>query len=466
MSWLNNFSIADILERYSSHELFKIRNNALLLKSPYQRPICKPKNKLNVLKTPLNLKQLYSEDGLFGHRLLFNIYEQDLLFLPFRKEQQYIEEYKQFYHPEFRSLGQFLKPKLEASLFHFLEVEISVTGAWNKAQLKEYFRSLMVSAPKADMPLCDLLRQSQSPRRAMRNFSIQCAGDFLTEASGMARTVLGNYGPTQSELFKVMVDEYGYGVYNAKHSTLYEKLMQDQGLHSTPQCYWQYYLVSSLLIHNYIHFICSNHYNFFRYLGALFYAEATYSHACRQLSLSVKDIFGADAETKYFDEHAHIDLYHQTMVFEKVISPLIDRYEDVFVIDLIRGYEEFKFIMHLIDADFMAQLEFMDNILSYKKLAQEKLSAIQNNKLTCQTSELAISNETYFSNIYDNDTILQVTSGAIDFEAGFDCAITLHPGDTILIPRGRLNAIIGQNETNKITLYHPMTSETYADCRV
>ncbi|MCH8958661.1 MAG: iron-containing redox enzyme family protein [Proteobacteria bacterium] len=137
----------------------------------------------------------------------------------------------------------------------------------------------------------------------------------------MARNVLGNFGLAQSELFKVLIDEYGYGVHEAKHSTLFGETLRSRGLSSDVHAYWQFYLASSLALTNYFHFVTRNHEHFFRYLGALYYTEASLAPATRKQSETLRAVHGDRVDTRYFDEHAHIDEDHARMVIDQIITP-------------------------------------------------------------------------------------------------------------------------------------------------
>ncbi|KMQ80554.1 hypothetical protein BPMI_04742 [Candidatus Burkholderia pumila] len=86
----------------------------------------------------------------------------------------------------------------------------------------------------------------------------------------MARNVLGNFSAHQSELFKILIEEYGYGMHEKKHSTIFEEMMRQAGLNATTHHYWQFYTAPSMALTNYFHYISANHQHFFRYLGALF----------------------------------------------------------------------------------------------------------------------------------------------------------------------------------------------------
>ena len=213
---------------------------------------------------------------------------------------------------------------------------------------------------EADSAVCRAVVSALNPEAAATTFLIQPASDFLSEASAMARNVLGSYGPSQSELFKVLIDEYGYGVHRTKHSTLYRETLESRGLWPQVHAYWQFYLASALALTNYFHYVSKNHELFFRYLGALYYTEASLVHATRHQSDMLHAVWGDDVDTRYFDEHSHIDKHHGRMVIEKIIAPLVEQCGDAIVPDVVRGFEEFRLLQDMADADLIAQIARSD----------------------------------------------------------------------------------------------------------
>ena len=291
----------------------------------------------------LEKKESLSASALAAQRLLLNIYESDLMFLPQGPLAPIRQDFNAFYADETKLAGEAIRPTLENHLFGFLEKEIDISGAWNLPAMRAFFDSRLAEANQGDSPLVQEILSTAAPEEAANTFLIQLAGDFLTEASAMARNTLGNFGPPLSELFKVLIDEYGYGVYDQKHSTLFADTLCSVGLLADLHAYWQFYLGSSISLINYFHFVSKNHANFFRYLGALYYTEATLSVANRHQSKMLKEIFGEAVDTQYFDEHVHIDVHHGKMAIERIIEPLIERCGTEIIPEVIRGFEEFRF---------------------------------------------------------------------------------------------------------------------------
>ena len=198
----------------------------------------------------------------------------------------------------------------------------------------------------------------------------------------MIRNVLGNFGPAQSEWFKIIIDEYGYGVHNSKHSTLFEDTLRSAGLRTDVHHYWQYYLVSSLMVNNYFHYLGKNHERFFRYLGALFYTETTLVDFCRDAADVLTQGLGPDADVKYFTEHIHIDTHHGRMALENLILPVVEKYGETVIPEIIRGVQEYQLIADLADRDFADQVSWMDGGPENKKLHDPVWRNIESGKVT------------------------------------------------------------------------------------
>ncbi len=312
---------------------------------------------------PLTQADLGSMNALEAHRVLFNIYEQDMLFLPRQSDRDVIAHMADFYDPSFRRLGDMVRPDLEQYCLGFLDDAIDVSSDWDENAMFRYFDATVRSHEQSKSSLLGIVEASHDPQASWRNVILQSAGDFLTEASAMARLLPGNYGPLQSAFFRIFIDEYGYGVHSAKHSTLFEILMDHLGLDSRPHTYFGLYLTSSLAVHNYIHWICRNKPLFFRYVGAAYFAEATYVHTCEEMAESLARVFPDGVDGTYFLEHAHIDRHHRRMLKDDLVLPAIALYGPDIIPEIVRGFEEFRWLVGWWCDDVCRQLEEIDRVL-------------------------------------------------------------------------------------------------------
>ena len=154
---------------------------------------------------------------------------------------------------------------------------------------------------------------------------MQSSPDLLAEASASALGVIGEYGEAQSALFRILIDEFGYGAHGKKHAVLYRATMRSFGLDDAYNGYWPWFDTVSLELHNAIHWLFQNPRNVFRQVGFLLHAETAYQRSTQAHYRYLRE-FHPDADARYFGEHAHIDLHHTRMMIDDVVTPLVARF--------------------------------------------------------------------------------------------------------------------------------------------
>jgi len=194
--------------------------------------------------------------------------------------------------------------------------------------------------------------------------------------------------------------------------------------------YWHFYLSSSLAIGNYYHYVCRDHSQYFRAIGAIAVAEAMFSHTCREFSRMLRAVFGKAVDTYYFDEHYHIDAHHGRMAFEYVVARAIARHGDAVIPDIVRGMEELQLLTAINDEDLMAQIAFAD-------AAQPQVSeaVVQD----AGTSHVEGRSRSLVTRVYDQNKLYVVDSGSLNLAIGHDHSVRLEAGQSIVVPRQRLH---------------------------
>ena len=186
-----------------------------------------------------------------------------------------------------------------------------------------------------------------------RNFLIQSSTDLLAEASASALGVIGEYGPPQSALFRILIDEFGYGVHDKKHSVLYRKTLRGFGLSEVYNFYWPLFDTPSVALHNTIHSLFQSPRNFFRQIGFLLFAETSYQRSTGDHYRYLRRHHPA-VDATYFGEHAHIDIHHSDMVVNEVVKPLVARFGDEVGQEIILGAEMTKAAFGIADRHLLA----------------------------------------------------------------------------------------------------------------
>lgn len=400
--------------------------DALVLRSAFARPIELPRDAFAAVAAPLSRETLFTQRSLVLNQLLFNAYEQSNLYLPrkaFAAEDT--AAFEAYYRPELVAALSWLKPTLEASAFGWLEASLSPppkTGEAFRARCLELLEGY--EATPSQLPA--RVRAAKDPRAAARAFLIQLAPDFLSEASQMARSMPGNFGPLHSELTKIFIDEFGYGVWDQKHSTLFERCMASVGLSSEVNAYYRWYLPSSLLMTSYFYWVTTAKHRWFDYLGALYWIEAVVPHFNRQFSALLKSLFGADTDTRYFDEHVGIDLHHRRMVLDRLITPALATYGDAIVPALHRGLEMARALGDLAEHDFLEQLAFGDSLDPRAAPAQ------------AGTPVSLRPGQVLGPRVVDATALLHVQRGALDVQVGDGVSHPVAQGQAVTVPHGRL----------------------------
>lgn len=415
--------------------------------NPYRRQL-RPQTLGSIdFTAPPKREDILNYESLASQRLLTSIYEADLMFLPKADLASKLDDFHLFYNPSNRALGELIRPALERHAFGFLDDEVEVTGTWDRGSLEALLRSVHDQDLSAPSRAETAIRKSTDPVRAARMWLIQFAADFLSEASPMIRNVLGHYGPAQSEWFKIIIDEYGYGVHDTKHSRLFEGTLESVGLRSDLHHYWQYYLTSSLMANNYFHYLGKNHELFFRYLGALYYTETTLVDFCKSAARLLTDIFGDSADVRYFTEHIHIDTHHSQMALEKLILPIVDACGDAVIPEIVRGFQEFQVVADIGDQDFAAQISWMDGGPTNKELHDPVWASIASGRVTPPVAHIVEPHsELSNTHLHDGDELCHIVSGTMKFVSGFDSHQILEAGQGTVILKNRLHGAIIESD--------------------
>jgi hypothetical protein len=444
----------DALLQYADCDLFQDTDAWSRQDRPYERELRPQDLKRLPFDQPIKIRQFLDYQSMAGHRLLLTLYEADFLLLPRQGMQDQYEHFRTFYSPKRRALGQIIRPALERHLFDFLDHEIDISGNWTEQELSEYFtRYMRDCAASAPLATIQALGKSKNLERSLRFLAIQLAGDFLLESSAMARNVAGRFGPEQSELFKILIDEYGYGVHGRKHSTLYEKLLDGLGLTQDVHDHWQFYLTSSLALNNYYNYLSANHALYFRYLGATVQTETAFIPYCRQMAALLRD-YAPGLDRSYFVEHAHIDKHHSAMAYEKLVKPTIALHGVQVIPEIIRGFEGARLLSGLADQDFAQQIQWMDDGELYKALHPPIYERLSNEGFPvprCTHTEAR--NQLSVTHVHDADELCHVDRGVLRLVHGKGSYVTLNEGEGTIIRKGRLHGAVVPSADCAYTTY-------------
>jgi nitrosourea synthase len=233
-----------------------------------------------------------------------------------------------------RALAE-LRPRLEAELI----APLALPGLGEIAPYVDAMLAEIRGAPQNAFTA--FLAGAEHREDHYRNFLVQSSPDLLAEASASALGVIGEYGEPQSALFRILIDEFGYGAHSKKHAVLYRATMRSFGLDDAYNGYWPWFDTAALALHNVIHWLFQNPRNIFRQVGFLLYAETAYQRSTLAHHRYLRE-FHPDADARYFGEHAHIDLHHTRMVIDEAVIPLTARFGPEAGAEIIAGADMTK----------------------------------------------------------------------------------------------------------------------------
>lgn len=266
------------------------------------------------------------------------------------------------YDPEEMARLDALKRGLEAELLAPLAERARAAAAGvDLAQYVERLLPELRTAPEA--PFIAWLRTHPAREAHYRNFLIQSSADLLAEASASALGVVGEFGPPQSALFRILIDEFGYGAHGHKHAVFYQTVMRDFELSDDYNAYWPLFDTAALELHNAIHFLFQNPANFFLQVGFLLYAETAYQRSTADHFRYLRE-FHPTVDATYFGEHAHIDLHHTRMVVDEVARPFVETYGPEAGEEIVAGAELTRAAFDLAGAHLLAVSQAFDTAVS------------------------------------------------------------------------------------------------------
>jgi hypothetical protein len=417
---------------YAGAGVFRETGHPWVTDNPYRRTLLNHGFGGFDTQAPLGLDRVRTNESLVANRILMSIYERDFVFLPRGELGKKWGDFQDYYSDELRLLGEMIRTQLERYVFTSVEREVTVSGAWTLEAFEAYFEDFQGRfSAEGNARLMASIVSARDPVAAAQTYLIQLAGDFLVESSAMARNAIGNYGPMQSELFKVIIDECGYGVHSTKHSTLFEDVLRSQGLDPVPHTYWQFYLPSSFYLNNYYSYICRDHRHIFRYFGAILQVETAFLVTCRQMADMMNAVFGPSAETQYFLEHVHIDQHHSRMVFENLVEPATKTYGDSVLVEIVRGFEESRVVGNVFCEGTAAQLAWIDSLTD---------AALGGAAGGAHFAGPGANRDWGGTRVSDAETTYAVKSGELDIVAGYGVVATYGAGQEVTLPAGVLYA--------------------------
>jgi hypothetical protein len=235
------------------------------------------------------------------------------------------------------------------------KIQNLIEGAWQAWELG----LLNLSAVRSEDPSDGLVRRSAydlSPNGSVNQryfrHEMNLAGyrrllaiaslDGLVEASQLSRTLGGVSNQIHSMMTRLLVEEYGGGRLNRKHSTFFTAMLTELNMRIEPEAYFELVPWQVLAGINQSFLLSERKRFYLRYVGGLLYTEISvpagfdnYRAAAERLGLS-------QAARGYWELHIKEDQRHGQWMLHDVALPLAEKYPAE-AWEIVLGYDQQKF---------------------------------------------------------------------------------------------------------------------------
>ena len=167
--------------------------------------------------------------------------------------------------------------------------------------------------------------------------------DGLVEASQLSRMLGGAGSEVQLMLTKILWEEYGGGKFERKHSSHFAAMMEELGLDSKPEAYFEMVPWEVLANINHSFSLSEQKRKFLRYIGGLLYIETSVPASFKNNKLAGQRLGLSSKATSYWDIHIKEDIRHGQWMLNDVALPLIDMYKNN-AWEILLGYDQQKFL--------------------------------------------------------------------------------------------------------------------------
>lgn len=163
--------------------------------------------------------------------------------------------------------------------------------------------------------------------------------DGLVEASQLSRTLGGVANEIHSVLTRLLVEEYGAGRLGRKHSSYFTVMLDELGMQTEPEAYFETVPWEVLAIINHSFLLTERKRYFLRYIGGLLYGELTVPTSFRNYQAAGQRLGLSDSAMSYWNLHIKVDELHGKWMLEDVALPLINQYPN-HAWEMVWGYDQ------------------------------------------------------------------------------------------------------------------------------
>ncbi len=167
--------------------------------------------------------------------------------------------------------------------------------------------------------------------------------DGLVEASQLSRTLGGVSNDIHSMMTRVLVEEYGGGKLNRKHSTFFSAMLTELDMRTEPEAYFDLVPWEVLAAINHSFLLSERKRFYLRYVGGLLYTEISVPAAFDNYRAAAERLCMSEAARGYWELHIREDKRHGQWMLYDIALPLAAKYPaEAWEITL--GYDQQKFM--------------------------------------------------------------------------------------------------------------------------
>jgi mannose-6-phosphate isomerase-like protein (cupin superfamily) len=443
--------LADLLGVYCANPLFRsARFEELEIDDdPYRRPV-RPED-LSFLRydRPFGRADSSRLSALIGHRMLLNIHDTAKPMFAEKMTPGRWEEYRLFYGARNRVLGELVRPLLEEHVFGFVHGAVAEQTADAPVPDVAALRSLLTAVAeqrgRAAGEVLGLVAEAGAADEAAKMTAVQLLAGTINAplrvsplmipaaggGDGAAALTNGRREPHRiDDVLSTVMEACGFGV--------------------QPHRYYQYYLPSTLAAMNYLNATARDYGRVFEFLGAMCVRTLDSlaligGHGARLAELagpadtaSTEATLTRTAPTAEAETAAAIDEITRT-----VVEPLARRFGTHALAAFDRGAREYAVLLDVHHDDLTIQLRWIDSAPAYRAKAERLQAAIDEHHIPVALDTFVESSEECSTtHVHDDDRLLVIESGEMEFWNCFSGTHKFRPGDKLFIPKHRLHGSV------------------------
>ena len=234
------------------------------------------------------------------------------------------------------------------------KVRDTIETPWQEWELShldvEAIKQLDVKQALTERSACDLNPPLSEDSRYLREEMSEAGyrhvlaiGSFdgLVEGSRLSRIMGGAANEVHATLMRVLIEEYGNGRLSRKHSTYFAQMLEEFGMNTQPESYFDLVPWEVLACANHNFLMTERKIYFLRYNGGLTYFEVAGPAAYRNYLAAAQRLELSQAAMGYWELHIREDERHGQWMLTDVSLPLAQRYPDR-AWELVLGYDQEK----------------------------------------------------------------------------------------------------------------------------